>query len=132
MTESLNMAISLNKTKSLTISRNYTKCDVKLGDTMIEQVPKFNYLGVELSAKRYLKQEVRIQATKAANISGCFYNLVWLNKYMSTESKVRIYKINVRPVLTYATETRAETTYTQQLLRTTEMKTIRAIHGKTL
>jgi hypothetical protein len=35
-------------------------------------------------------------------------------------------------VLTYASETRAETTYTQQLLRTTEMKIIRAIHGETL
>ena len=35
-------------------------------------------------------------------------------------------------MLTYASETRAETTYTQQLLRTIEMKTIRAIHGKTL
>ena len=51
---------------------------------------------------------------------------------MSTESKVRIYKTIVHPVLTYASETRAETTYTQQILRTTEMKTIRAIHGKTL
>jgi hypothetical protein len=51
---------------------------------------------------------------------------------MSTECKVRIYKTNVRPVLTYASETRAETTYTQQLLRTTEMKIIRAIYGKTL
>jgi len=38
----------------------------------------------------------------------------------------------MRPVLTYASETRAETTYTQQLLRTIEMKTIRAIHGRTL
>ena len=35
---------------------------------------------------------------------------------------------HVRPVLTYA----SETTYTQQLLRTTEMKTIRAIRVKTL
>jgi hypothetical protein len=51
---------------------------------------------------------------------------------MSTECKVRIYKTNVRPVLTYASETRAETTHTQQLLRTTDMKIIRAIHGKTL
>ena len=73
-----------------------------------------------------------MQTTKAARISGCLYNLIWLNKYMSTDCKVRIYKTNVRPVLTYASETRAETTYTQQLLRTTEMKIIRAIHGKTL
>ena len=34
--------------------------------------------------------------------------------------------------LTYASETRAETAYTQQLLRTIEMKTVRAIHGKML
>ena len=51
---------------------------------------------------------------------------------MSTECKVRICKTNVRPVLTYVSETRAETTYTQQLLGTTEMKTIREIHRKTL
>ena len=36
------------------------------------------------------------------------------------------------PVLTYASEKRAETTYTQQLLRTIEMKIIRAMHGETL
>jgi hypothetical protein len=69
---------------------------------------------------------------KAARISGCLYNLIWNNKYMSMDCKVRIYKTNVHPVLTYASETRAETAYTQQLLRTTERKTIRAIHGKTL
>jgi hypothetical protein len=51
---------------------------------------------------------------------------------MSMECKVCIYKTNMRPVLTYASETRAETTYTQKLLRTTEMKIIRAIHVKTL
>jgi hypothetical protein len=99
---------------------------------MIEQVSNFNYLGVEISAKRDLKQEVRIQTTKAARISGCLCNLIWRNKHMSAECRVRIYKTNVRPVLTYASETRAEITYTQQLLRTTKMKIIRTIHGKTL
>jgi hypothetical protein len=72
---------------------------------VIEQVPKFNCLGAEISAKRNLKQEARTQATSAARISGCLYNLIWLNKYMSAESKVCIYKPNVRPVLTYASET---------------------------
>jgi hypothetical protein len=69
---------------------------------------------------------------KAARISGCLYNLIWNNKYMSIDSKVHICKTSVRPVLTYASETRAETAYTQQLFWTTEMKTIRAVHGKTL
>jgi len=80
--------------------------------TTIEQVPKFNYLGAEISAKRDLKQEVRVQTTKAAGISGCLCSTMWFNKYMATESKVRIYKTNVPPVLAYASETRAETTYT--------------------
>jgi len=126
------MEISLSKTKSLTISRNYTKCEVELRGTPIEQVPNFNYLGAEISAERELKQEVRTQVMKAARISGCLYNTIWRNKHMSTDCKVRIYKTNVRPVLTYGSETRAETAYTQQLLRTIEIKTISAIHGKTL
>ena len=66
------------------------------------------------------------------------YSLLQLIKFygfcedMSTESKVRIYKTNVRPVLTYASETRAATTNIHQLLRTTDMKPISAIHGKSL
>ena len=43
--ESLNMEISLSKTKSLTISKNNIKCEIKLKGTTIEQVPKFNYWG---------------------------------------------------------------------------------------
>jgi len=96
MAERLSMEISLNKTKSLTISRNYTKCEVELRGTSIEQVPKFNYLWAEISALRDLKQEVRVQATKVTRISRFLYNLIWLNKYMSTECKVRIDKTNVR------------------------------------
>ena len=51
---------------------------------------------------------------------------------MSAKSKLRIYKTCVRPVLTYAAEARASTITSQQLLRTTEMRIIRAIHRKTL
>jgi hypothetical protein len=86
---SLNMEISLSKTKSLIISRNNIKCEVKLRETIIEQVSKFNYLGAEISAKRDLKQEVRTQAMRAARISGCLYNLMWLNKYSICQQKVR-------------------------------------------
>ena len=95
---------------------DHIKYEVELTGTPTEQVPKFNSLGVEISSKRELKQEVTSQAMKAARISGRLYNTIWRNKYMSTDCTVRIYKTNVRPVLTYASETRAETAYTQQLL----------------
>jgi hypothetical protein len=36
-------------------------------------------------------------------------DLVWRNKYMRKETKSRIYKATVRPIMTYALEARAET-----------------------
>ena len=128
----LNMEISLKKTKCLSTSKANQKCEIKLGDTILEQVAKFNYLGVEISSNGNLREVVKTQVTKGARISGCLNNLIWRNRYMSAESKVRIYKTSVRPVLTYAAETRADTITTQQLLRTTEMRIIRTIQGKTL
>jgi hypothetical protein len=40
--ESLNMEISLSKTKSLTTVKHNIKCEIKLRDIIIEQVPNFN------------------------------------------------------------------------------------------
>ena len=39
-----NMEISLKKTKCLSISKTNHKCEIKLEDTILEQVSKFNYL----------------------------------------------------------------------------------------
>jgi hypothetical protein len=41
--------------------------------------------------------------------AGCLNDLVWRNKYMRKETKSKIYKATVRPIMTYALETRAET-----------------------
>jgi hypothetical protein len=41
---------------------------------------------------------------------GCWNDPVWRNKYMKKETKSNIYKATVRPIMTYALETRAETT----------------------
>jgi hypothetical protein len=73
----------------------------------------------------------RIYLNICYTVSGCLYNVFGLKNIC--QQKVRYVFIKLMcTVLTYASETRAETTYTQQLLRTTKMKTIRAIHGKTL
>jgi hypothetical protein len=52
MVESLNTEISVSKTKSLTTSRHNIKCEVKLRDTTIKQVPNFNW------GLRYLLKEI--------------------------------------------------------------------------
>ena len=40
---------------------------------------------------------------------------------------MKIYEAAVRPIVTYAVQTRADTTRMEQLLRSTEMKTLRSI-----
>lgn len=130
--EKYNMTISIEKTKSLVMSKDPIRCKLMVDGRTIEQVMQFNYLGSHITSCRNLIAETRQNSIKASKISGNLRDIIWKNKYMTTNSKVRIYKTCVRPVLTYAAETRAETSKTKQLLRTTEMKTLRAIKGVTL
>lgn len=125
-----NMTISTEKTKSMVIAKEPIRCKLEIERAMIEQVMEFKYLGAQISSQSNLYKEVRQQAQKGARISGCLRDIVWRNKYLSVESKTKIYKTIVRPVLCYAAETRAETSRTKQLMRTTEMNTLRAIAGK--
>jgi hypothetical protein len=50
---------------------------------------------------------------------------------MSTESKIKIFKAILRPIMTYGAESRADTAKTKRILKATEMNTFRAIFGKT-
>ncbi|XP_055714317.1 uncharacterized protein LOC129808563 [Phlebotomus papatasi] len=127
-----NMSISTSKTKALTVSKEPIRCKLYLNNAPIEQVMEFKYLGVETTSHRDLHAEVRHQAARAAAISGCLRDVVWKNKYMNIKNKIRIYKTCVRPIMTYAAETRADNTRTKRTLRTTEMKTLRTICGYSL
>lgn len=74
--------------------------------------------------------EVDNQIRKAVRLSGYLRDIIWKN--MTTESKTRIYKTCVRPIMTYAAETRAEMSVTKRKMRTEEMKIRRTIKGITL
>ena len=126
-----NMAVSTSTTKNLTIAKEPVQCKLVIDDTLLEQVTTFKYFGSIISSNRNTYMEVRHQTNNSARISGLLRDVTWRNKYMTVESKIKIYKAVVRPIMTYSAETRADTTKTKQLLRTTEMNTLRAILGKT-
>lgn len=130
--EKLNMQISLEKTESMVIAKEPTRCKLAVNDKPIHQCMQCTYLGVEITSSKNLQQEVRTQVNKASRISGYLRDLIWKNKYISTDSKVRIYKTVVRPILTYAVETRADTAKTKNMMRVAEMKTLRTIKGVSL
>lgn len=127
-----NMKVSAKKTKSMVVSRYPIRCKLEVDGSMVEQVMEFKYLGALLTSVKDLGTEVQDQAIKAARVAGCLNEMVWRNKYMALESKVRVYKTIVRPVLTFAAETRAETKRTKQQFRTVEMKVLRKVAGYTM
>ena len=127
-----NMQISTSKTQCLVISKFPRRCKLAIYNQSVEQVMQFKYLGACITSDRDLKEEVKAQTTKASLISGYLRDVIWRNKHLSIESKTRIYKTCVRPVMTYAIETRAENTTTKRMLRTTEMSILRAMSGISL
>ncbi|XP_056641560.1 uncharacterized protein LOC130448295 [Diorhabda sublineata] len=116
-----NMEITTEKTDCLTVSKEPLRCKLEIGGTIIKQVISSRYLGVDVTSHRDIYQETIYQVR----------DIVWRNKHIGIETKTRIYKTCIRPILTYALETRADTKKTKQTLRTTEMKTLRCIIGKT-
>lgn len=127
----LNMNISVGKSKCMTLTREPIRCKLVVQDQPIEQVSKFKYVGMDISDHHNPINDLRSQINKATAIAGCLRQVVWANKYMRIDSKVKIYKTCVRPIMTYGIEAREETTKTKSMLRVTEMKTLRSILGKT-
>ncbi|KAI4473735.1 hypothetical protein M0802_015960 [Mischocyttarus mexicanus] len=91
-----------------------------------------NYLGVDVTSHHDLYKKTTNQVRKPAVVLGALKNIIWRNKYLRKEAETRIYKTCVRPVLTYAIETRTDTKKkTKQALRTAEMNILRPMLGKT-
>ena len=129
----LNMQISINKTKCMTIAKEPLRCKLAIENNIIEQIISFEYFGCKITSAGLLEDEARKQVNKAAAISGHLKYSIWKITEVtpSIDCKSKIYKVCVRPVMTYGAETRAETLVTI-ILRTTAMKTLRAIAGYTL
>ena len=114
----------------MTISKFPLRCKLELERKIIEQVMVIKYLGVEITSWGSLQNEVVHQANKAARIAGCMNDIIWKNKFLNKEAKTRIYKSVVRPILTYAVETRSDTSKTKRVLETNEMSILRKIVHK--
>lgn len=127
-----NMTISAKKTKCITTAKEPLRCKLEVDGQVIQQELKFKYLGIDITSYGNIEDEVRQQVTKANKVAGCLNDVIWRNKYLRQDTKARIYKTTIRPIMTYTSETRPDTSKTKQLLETTEMKILRRISGKTL
>jgi hypothetical protein len=102
-------------------------CKLVNDDKIIDQVLKIKYLGIDITSQGLLQDEVKDQINKTNRISERLNDTVWNNKYISRETKSRIYKTVVRPILAYDAEARPDTAYSKKALETTEMTMLRKI-----
>ncbi|XP_060519855.1 uncharacterized protein LOC132698036 [Cylas formicarius] len=84
-----NMTISVEKTKSLTITREPIS-KLVIEDKPIEQAMQFKYLGINMSSGHDPTKDLRDQINKASATSGCIREIVWANGYMWKDTEMRV------------------------------------------
>ena len=114
----------------MSIAKVSIRCKLVVEDNSIEQVMLFRYLCIDISSSHDPVKDLRSQINKASALSGCLRDIVWSNPYMRKDSKIRIYKTCIRPIMTYGTEVREDTNKTKHMLRVVEMKTLRTMVKK--
>lgn len=96
-----------------------------------QKVNSFQYLGVLLSDNNNEELEV-INRLNSANRSLHACNRLLSSKLLSHNTKLRIYKTIIRPVLLYGSETWAMSKKIEKKIITFENKVLRKIYGPTL
>lgn len=127
---SIGLKTNSTKTKYMRLQRN-TKLQgskIKIGEHEFEEVSAFNYLGMQINNKmdRAEVVEQRIQQGYRA-----FYanKRILKQKKISRNTKFKIYKTLIRPVITYAGETMCLSMQEEEKLRIFERKVMRTIMG---
>ncbi len=101
-----------------------TQPTVELGETVLENVDHFPYLGSHLSSRADLDDEIQHRLKCAGTAFGRLKQRVFQDHDICTDTKMRVYKAVVIPTLLYASET--WTTYRRHL------KTLEKFHQRCL
>jgi len=77
---------------------------LRSGDTQIDQVKSFSYLGSTVNGNSTLEEEIRERMAKG---NKAFYanKALFQSKLVSRRSKLKLYQTVIRPVVVYGCET---------------------------
>lgn len=95
---SLGMTISTSTT-DMTTSKITLRCKLVVDGSIVRQVMKCNYQGVEIFSFGEIETEVRTEVVKAITTAAQLEDTIFRNK--QNRQKIRIYKTNSRPILKY-------------------------------
>ena len=125
MAKLVGLKVNHAKTKIMRINAG-TRADITVNGKRLDNVSEFTYLGSTLSEDSNIEKEVK---TRIALASAAFQRMrpVWKSSTYSTQTKLRLYRSNVRSVLLYAAETWRTTKSIESKLRGFEGRCLRRI-----
>lgn len=124
----IGLRLNEDKTKIMRFGRKVESGAVKIGEHTFEEVETFKYLGVTISSQGERETEIQ-EKVLAANRAFHANKKLLKSNILRRETKMRIYRTIIRPVLMYAGETMTMTKKDEEKLRVIERKILRAILG---
>ena len=123
--KSVGLKIHADKTKLMKLKNRSTKATTVHGQEL-EEVQHFKYLGSYISADSNIEKEITTRIGLAAQAFNRLQN-IWRSSVLQTNTKLKIYKSNVRSVLLYASETWRTNKKIESRLRGFEGRCLRRI-----
>ncbi|XP_067001635.2 LINE-1 retrotransposable element ORF2 protein isoform X1 [Anabrus simplex] len=123
------MKISLSKTKLMSIGKKFNRIECQIGDTKLEQVDNFKYLGCVFSQDGNIVSEIESRCRKANAVSSQLRSTVFCKKEVSSQTKLSLHRSVFRPTLLYGSESWVDSGYLIHKLEVTDMKVARMIAG---
>lgn len=125
------LLINSKKTKTMILSREHHKHEIKLNGETLEQVDSYKYLGVIISSNCNLREEITQRISKATKVYGQLGSAFIGKRELTTKTKVSIFNSIYCPTLIYGSETWNLDNKDKSRLQATEMKFLRKSVGKT-
>ena len=104
----IDLTISIKKTEVLhqpTPGKPYVEPNITVNGQRLSAVNRFTYLGSTLSQNVTIDDEVNVRIARASATFGRLHANVWNRRGISLQTKLKVYRAMVLPMLLYACET---------------------------
>jgi hypothetical protein len=130
-TKEIGLEVNAEKTKYMVISQNQNaghNPNIKTDNKSFERVEEFKYLGATLTNQNSIHEEIKSRLQSGNACYQLVQNLL-SSRSLSKNTKIRIYRTIILPVVLYGCENWSVTLREEQILRVFENRVLRTIFG---
>ena len=125
------LEVNADETKDMVMSRDQNagrRHNVKVDNRLCGRAEQFKYLGTILTNQNYIQEEIKSRLKSGNACSHAVRNLLF-SSLLSKNTKVKIYRTVILPVVLYGCETWSLTLMEERTLRVFENRVLRRIFG---